>query len=287
MVGQKAPVIATIDALRKTQKRKIASLESSVVDAKAVDDLRRRGEMVLGYQHGIEPGQRELVLAEHGLTIALDPALTPVENAQRFFKHYGKARDAALVVPGLLAGTRQELDYLDQLAVHAALASDPQSLAAVREELRELTASPSETAKRAKKQQASKRGRGGPAAKGKPQASPLRVRAADGTEILVGRSAKQNDAVTFGLAAPQDIWLHARQTPGAHVILRAGGRTPRQETLLQAAVLAASHSQARQSTSVPVDYTLVRNVRRIKGARPGLVHYSGETTLLVRPDGTL
>jgi predicted ribosome quality control (RQC) complex YloA/Tae2 family protein len=102
-------------------------------------------------------------------------------------------------------------------------------------------------------------------------------------EILVGRSARQNDAVTFDLAAPQDLWFHARQIPGAHVILRVAGRSPTREALLQAATLAATYSQARGATTVPVDYTLVRNVRRIKGGKPGLVHYSGETTLQVHP----
>jgi predicted ribosome quality control (RQC) complex YloA/Tae2 family protein len=184
-------------------------------------------------------------------------------------------------VPALLDTARQDLDYLEQLAVHAALANDPQSLAAVREELRELSTTPEDAARRAKKlQQRDKRGR---AAKGKPVVSPLRMRAVDGTEILIGRSAKQNDAVTFSMAGPQDIWMHARQIPGAHIILRSGGKTPSQEALLEAATLAATYSQARAATTVPVDYTPVRNVRRIKGGKPGLVHYSGETTLVARP----
>ncbi|MDB5057047.1 MAG: fibronectin/fibrinogen-binding protein [Chloroflexi bacterium] len=284
MAGQRGPVVQAIDALRKTQRRKIASLESSLVDEQTLATMRNRGEMVLAYQHSIEPGQRELAIPEMGLKVALDPELTPLENAQRMFKQYGKARDAGAVVPGLLQAARNELAYLDQLAVHAALANDPQSLAAVREELRELSITPEQAAKKNKKQD--KRGNSGKAnkGKGKPGVSPLRVKAADGTEILVGRSAKQNDAVTFSLAGPQDIWLHARQIPGAHVILKVGGRSPGNETLLEAAVLAATYSQGRTSTTVPVDYTQVRNVRRIKGAKPGLVHYSGETTINVQPN---
>jgi predicted ribosome quality control (RQC) complex YloA/Tae2 family protein len=282
MAGQRSPVVSAIEALRKNLRRKVSSLEASLVDDQALAAMRARGEMVLAYQHSIEPDQRELVVPELDLEISLDPHLTPVENARRLFKQYGKARDAAKIVPSLLEDAQQELDYLDQLAVHAALAGDPQSLAAVREELRELTSTPEDAARRAKKLQ--KQIKSGKAPKGRPAVHPMRVRASDGTEILVGRSARQNDAVTFSLAGPQDIWLHARQIPGAHVILKVGGRAPAPETLLQAAMLAASHSQARASTTIPVDYTLVRNVRRIKGAKPGLVHYSGETTLNVRPE---
>jgi predicted ribosome quality control (RQC) complex YloA/Tae2 family protein len=111
----------------------------------------------------------------------------------------------------------------------------------------------------------------------------MRVHSADGSEILVGRSAAQNDRVTFSLASGSDIWLHAREIPGAHVIIRTGGKPPAPQTLRQAAELAATYSQARGATAVPVDYTFVRHVRRIKGGKPGLVHYSGETTLNVRP----
>jgi predicted ribosome quality control (RQC) complex YloA/Tae2 family protein len=284
LVGQRGPLLGQIEALRKTARRKIASLESSLADPEALRTLRERGEMILAYQHSIEPGQRELSIPELGLAIPLDTALTPLENAQRAFKQYQKGRDGAAVVPGLLEAARHELEYLDQLRVHAAVAADPAALAAVRDDLREAAGQSQDKAKKKGRGQ-DKRGQSGKSGKAKPGVTPLRVRAADGTEILVGRSARQNDTVTFQLANPQDLWLHARQIPGAHVILRTGGRPPSKETLLQAATLAASHSQARASTSVPVDYTAVRNVRRIKGARPGLVHYSGETTINVRPSG--
>ena len=101
--------------------------------------------------------------------------------------------------------------------------------------------------------------------------------------FLIGRSASQNDLLTFSLAGGSDIWLHAREIPGAHVIIKCGGKPPAPATLRQAAELAATYSRARDATSVPVDFTFVRHVRRIKGAGPGLVHYSGETTIMARP----
>ena len=182
----------------------------------------------------------------------------------------------------LLEAARQELAYLDQLAVMPS-AADPALARRGARDLRDWrTPEPSRAEEEAEgKATASRAAR---AAKAQPGPSPLRVKAADGTEILVGRSAKQNEAVTFALAGPQDLWLHARQIPGAHVILRHGGRPPSAgDDLARRRRLAATYSQARTATTVPVDYAPVRNVRRIKGGKPGLVHYSGETTIVVRP----
>jgi predicted ribosome quality control (RQC) complex YloA/Tae2 family protein len=286
LAGQRVPMLTAIEALARNARRKIASLQASLVPKESLAAMRLRGEMLLAYQHALEPGARVFEVPETGLRFPLDPTLTAVENAQRQFKQYSKARDAGRVVPALLDTARQELAYLEQLAVLASLAGDPQSLAAVREELRDLSLSPEEAVRRARKQTRQVR-QGAKPAKANMGAGPLRLRAADGTEILVGRSARQNDALTFTLAGPQDLWLHARQIPGAHVIMRLAGRPAGGDTLLLAAALAAAHSQARGATSVPVDYTLVRNVHRIKGAKPGLVHYSGETTVNVRPDPEL
>jgi predicted ribosome quality control (RQC) complex YloA/Tae2 family protein len=111
----------------------------------------------------------------------------------------------------------------------------------------------------------------------------LRVTSSDGIPILVGRSARQNDAITFGQARPGDLWLHARNVPGAHVIVRGEGRSVPERTVAEAARLAAQHSKARHDTAVDVIVTERRHVRRIPGAPPGLVTVSGERVLRVRP----
>jgi predicted ribosome quality control (RQC) complex YloA/Tae2 family protein len=105
----------------------------------------------------------------------------------------------------------------------------------------------------------------------------------DGFQILIGRSARQNERITFELGAGGDVWLHARGIAGAHVLIKARGREIPESTLRQAAAYAAHHSQARQASRVAVDYTAQRHVRRLKGAPPGLVTYSGEKTLHVEP----
>ncbi len=120
-------------------------------------------------------------------------------------------------------------------------------------------------------------------------ASPLagmgRYTSADGLEILVGRTGRQNDALTFDLARPDDLWLHARGVPGAHVVVRSSGGEVPEGTLQEAAQLAAYFSASRAATTVPVDWTRRRHVRRIREGLPGLVSYTGERTLQVRPQG--
>jgi predicted ribosome quality control (RQC) complex YloA/Tae2 family protein len=113
---------------------------------------------------------------------------------------------------------------------------------------------------------------------------PRRFQSSDGYTILVGTNGTMNDRITFKLAAPDDIWFHARGEPGAHVVLRGASRQPSMEAIQLAANLAARYSRARASGSVPVDHTAVRNVRKIRGAPPGLVRYVNEQTIRGYPD---
>jgi predicted ribosome quality control (RQC) complex YloA/Tae2 family protein len=115
----------------------------------------------------------------------------------------------------------------------------------------------------------------------------LHIQSRDGFTILIGKNSRQNEEVTFHQAAANDIWLHARGVPGAHVIIKAGGRDIPRSTLEQAARLAAYYSQARGSTSVLVDYTLQRHVRHMKGGGPGMVLYEREKTIHAEPEAFL
>ncbi len=107
----------------------------------------------------------------------------------------------------------------------------------------------------------------------------------DGFTLLIGKNSRQNEVVTFHQATANDIWLHARGVPGAHVIIKAAGREIPRSTIEQAAGLAAYYSQARGSTTAPVDYTLQRHVRHMKGGSPGMVFYERERTIYARPEG--
>ncbi len=288
--AQRKPLLAALDAQRERVRHKVTSLRDGLPDPATITALREKGQLLLAYGHTLTPDQSVLHVEDPPLDIAVDPSLSPVENAQAYFRRYTKTRDAAQKVPALLEAAEAERDFLDQARVFVELAHSPSDLAQVRSDLHEAgvpiggAAPVRKPAKQPKNVKGRKQAPTGKSSKANAATQAImRVRSADGTEILVGRSASQNDLVTFSLAGSGDVWLHAREIPGAHVIVKSGGRPPSAATLHQAAELAASYSRGRDATSVPVDYTFVRYVRRIKGAGPGLVHYSGETTLMVRP----
>jgi predicted ribosome quality control (RQC) complex YloA/Tae2 family protein len=255
---------------RERVRRKQESLERSRVSQAQVDELRLKGEMILAYAHRVKPGQRELAAPvgadEPPLLIELDPTLSPVENAQRYFGRYKKAKSAADEIPVLLQQAEWERRYLDQLETDL-------DLAANRPEIQEVEASLVKAGYIREKRRRRKV---------KPS-EPLAVTSADGLLILVGKNSRQNEEVTFQRAAPNDLWLHVRGVPGAHVIVKTGGREVPEDTLRQAAQLAATYSKARGSARVDVDYTERRYVRAIKGAGPGLVTYTQEKTIRVVP----
>jgi predicted ribosome quality control (RQC) complex YloA/Tae2 family protein len=277
MVGEDAYAAAkrkareAIVRARERVRRKREALERSRVSQAQVEELRRQGEMILAYAHRIEPGQRELAAPiepdQPPLLIELDPSLSAVENAQRCFEKYKKAKSAAEEIPALLWRAELEMRYLDQLETDL-------DLAANRPEIREVEASLVEAGYIKEKRRRRKVKR----------SQPLEVNSPDGLLILVGKNSRQNHEVTFRRAAPNDLWLHVRGAPGAHVIVKAGGREVPEATLRQAAQLAAYYSQARGSTHVDVAYTERRYVRPIKGAGPGLVTYAQEKTIRVAPE---
>jgi len=276
MVGRDAYAAArqgTREAIlraRERVRRRQEALERSRVSQAQVEELHRKGEMILAYAHHIKPGQRELTASigpdEPPVLIELDPRLSPVENAQHYFKRYKKAKSGAGEIPALLQRAELEMRYLDQLETDL-------DLAANRPEIREVEACLAEAGYIKEERRRPKAGR----------SQPLAVNSKDGLLILVGRNSHQNEEVTIRQATPHDLWLHVRGAPGAHVIVKSGRQEVPEATLRQAAQLAAYYSQARGSTYVAVDYTERRYVRRIKGAGPGLVTYTQEKTIMVAP----
>jgi predicted ribosome quality control (RQC) complex YloA/Tae2 family protein len=263
----KANVQALLDAARRRVEGRHQALQRQSVSREELDRLRTCGEMTLAYAHAVQPGDSRLEaqvdLEGPPLVIDLDPNLTAVENAQSYFARYEKAKAAAAEIPALLRRAGLELAYLDQLALDLALATNRPDIDDVRTALVEAGYAP-----RPK----------GP----KPQrGQPLRVVAEEGMIILVGRSARQNHEITFRRAGPDDLWLHAVDVPGSHVIVLSGGRAVPEGVLRRAAKLAAHHSAARGEAGVLVAYTRRRYVRPIRGGRPGMVTYRREETIRV------
>lgn len=256
-------LLARLGEIRARYERQREALARELKRAAAVDRLRWEGEMIYGYLHTIEPGQRSLEV--DGRTISLDPSKTPVENAQAKFREYDKAKGASAGVPARMAETEAQLGYVDEMLLMVELADSFEVIAAIERELAEQGVL----------------GARGERPKG-PKGTPLRVQSSEGATILVGRSAGQNEQVTFREAQPHDLWLHARDVPGAHVVVRADSLVG-DATVAEAAGLAAYFSKARHSTAVEVSVTERRNVRKVPGGPPGLVTIRGEHTLRVPP----
>lgn len=253
-----------LDARDRVQRQRDA-LGRELERANALERLRWEGEMIFGYMHAIEPGQRTLEV--EGQAIKLDPNQTPVENAQRRFRDYDKAKGALAGVPERVAATDAQLAYLDETLALLDLADGYDAIGAIEREVEEQGVIKSSG------------GRG--KARG-PRSAPLRLRSSDGLTIVVGRSAGQNEETTWKIARSDDPWLHVRDMPGAHVVVLAEGDVPDQ-TILEAAGLAAYFSGARGSTSADVILTLRRHLRKIPGGAPGLVSFRHERALRVAP----
>ncbi len=255
---------------RRKEKKQRAELE----ETNKAEELRRMGELIYMNLHNIPPKSSSMevddVFAETGkIIITLDPGISPSQNAQRYFKKYRKARKGAKEISRQLKTTRREIAYLESV-LYALEEADLDSLREIREELAEAGYIPAE--------QPGLRGRQRQAAK------PLALASSSGETIFVGRNNRQNDELTQHLAAKTDYWLHAKNIPGAHVIIRSSN--PHEKTLEEAAMLAAHFSRASRSSNVPIDYTLVKNLKKIPGGRPGMVTYSHYKTIFITPDPT-
>jgi predicted ribosome quality control (RQC) complex YloA/Tae2 family protein len=200
-----------------------------------------------------------------GKVIRLDPSKTPVENAKARFREYDKAKGALAGVPERLASTEQHLAYLEETLALLELADSFEAISTIERELLEQGL----LARRSSQPKG-------------PRSGPLRLRSSEGVPILVGRSAGQNELVTFEYAQNEDLWLHARGVPGAHVVVRADGPVG-DATLLEAAGLAAYFSKARNSTSTEVSLCRRRDVRKVPGGPPGLVTIRNERSIRVSP----
>ncbi|SRR5579884_379840 len=268
--ASRARVGGLVERRRGEVTARIDSLQRGLQSAAEADDLRRRGDLVMGYQYSIEPQSAALTLPDTGETIPLEPDRSPVENAERYYRRYRKAREAARQVPQLLEKAKHDAAFVEELATYVDLAETPMDLERIQAEL-EVAFGARPTSGRKTRREPGR---------------PLSVRLPDGLQILVGRSARQNEEVTFRLAGRADLWFHARDVPGAHVVLKGSvGRELARDALAvqDAAALAAYYSKARSERLVDVHMTRVRDVHRVAGGPPGQVTLRRSETVRVAP----
>lgn len=252
-------------------KTKMTKLEKEEKAAGKLDTFQLYGELLTANSYAIEKGQKEATVDnyyEQGtmITIPLDPQKTAIDNAQRYFSRYSKAKNALVMIAEQLDIAKDDIEYFEMVKQQVLQAS-PDDIAEIREELSELGLM---KARGKNKRQKVK--------KPKPEI----YHSSTGIKISVGKNNKQNDYLTFKMASRHDIWLHTKDIPGSHVVIHSD--TPDETTLDEAAILAAYFSKARESSSVPVDYTEVKQVKKPNGAKPGFVIYFEQKTLFVTPD---
>ncbi len=257
------------------QKRKLAALTAELADANACDQLRLYADILMAHLYQSLPTRCEQIILPNIYSITegdtaiipLDPSLSVLENAQAYYGKYNKLKRAQDLLAEQLSHCRQEIAYLESIQVALADTSLQAELAEIKQEL---------TQAGYVKPTAKRRSPTAPTA-------PLQVASSNGAIILIGKNNRQNDALTCKQARPDDLWFHAKDIPGSHVILRTETVPPPEQIIREAAQLAAYFSKARQSANVPVDFTKRRHVKKPAGAKPGFVIYDHQKTLYVTP----
>lgn len=257
--------------LAERARKKQGIYQQKLLECKDMDKYQIYGELLTANLYACKRGQKSISVQNYYsenaemLEIPLDVRISPQANAQKFFKQYRKLKTASRLLDAQIGENDQELAYLESLLTSLDNCQSTADIEEIRQELVE---------------------QGYLRAKAKPQkvqpSAPLRFVAPDGTEILVGRNNKQNDLLTLRIAQPDELWLHVKGIAGSHVIVRS--QSPCEQTLNLALQLAAYHSKARNSANVAVDATQVKNVKKPRKAKPGMVIYETYSTYYTTPE---
>ncbi|HMA60517.1 MAG TPA: NFACT RNA binding domain-containing protein [Halanaerobiales bacterium] len=259
----------------KKNNKKQSEFREDLKKNKNYELFKQKGELIKANLHQIEKGQKEISLTNYydsnqkEITIDLDPKKAPIDNAQKYFKKYQKAKKSLKHLKRQIGKLRHEEKYLNQVLFNIDDAINLDELKEIEAELRE------EGYIKKQKQKNDKRNK---------EIKPYKYTTEDNYQVLIGRNNKQNDKLTKYIANEGDIWLHTKKIAGSHVIIRNhNNKEVPESTIIEAARLAAYFSKAKESTNVPIDYTPVENVNKPKGAKPGLVYYDNYNTVYVDP----
>ena len=268
----------TLRTLRDRQARKLTGQREEYDRTENREAVRKQAELITANMYRIKKGDRLIECEDYYepespmTSIQLDPLKTPQQNAAALYKEYAKLKAAREHLSLLISQGEKELDYLNSVLELLETAESEKDISDIRRELTQTGY--------LRKQKNTK------ADKGKAQA-PLKFVSDSGFEILAGRSNLQNDELTTKLGRRTDYWLHTQRVHGSHVIIRCEGEAPDEETISQAAAIAAYYSGARDGGKTPVDYTMLRFVRKPSGALPGKVIYTDYSTVMAQSDEAL
>ena len=264
----------TISNLCQRLTRKIAIQEKELIATYDRERLRQLGDILTANIHRIQKGQTVIACEDFYdenmalIDIPLSPILSPQQNAAKFYKDYSRMKNAEKELTRQIALGKEELHYLQSVLDELGRAASEQELEEIRRELQETGYVKADTGKRKMKQS---------------KLAPMRFESTDGYPIYVGRNNKQNDELTFRMARKDDLWLHASKVHGSHVIIACAGTTPPDNTITQAAQLAAYYAETGSGQNIAVDMTPVKQVKKIPNGKPGMVIYHSYKTVIANP----
>lgn len=253
---------------------KLNKQEKELIESENAEIYKIKGELITSYIYMIEKGIKSVEVANFydpeykNITISLNPNFTPSENAQKYFKKYNKMKTAKKEITSQIEITKEEINYLENIILSIENCENLAELMDIREELSKVGYL---RAKNNSKKET------------KLTTKPHEFISSNGFKILVGKNNKQNDNLTLKIASNEDIWMHTKNIPGSHVIIKTEGKEVPDETIFEGAMLAAFFSKSKMSSQVPVDYTKKKNVKKPNGSKPGMVIYETNSTIYVTP----
>ena len=264
----------TVTNLCQRLSRKIAIQEKELVATYDRERLRQLGDILTANIHRIQKGQTKIACEDFYdenmalVEIPLSPILSPQQNAAKFYKDYSRMKNAEKELTRQISLAKEELDYLQSVLDELNRAGSERELEEIRRELQDGGYIKADSARKKAKQ-------------GK--LPPMRFESTDGYPIYVGRNNQQNDELTFRMARKDDLWLHASKVHGSHVIIACAGLTPPDNTITQAAQLAAYYAETGTGQNIAVDMTPVKQVKKIPNGKPGMVIYHSYKTVIANP----
>jgi len=268
----------TVQNLCTRLTRKLAIQEKELEATYDRERLRQLGDIVTANIHRIVKGQTLIQCEDFydeemkRIDIPISPILSPQQNAAKFYKDYARMKNAEKELTKQIELGETELHYLKSVLEELNRAQTDAELEEIKRELQEVGYIRAEAGRKKVKQA---------------KLQPMRFESTDGYPIYVGRNNRQNDELTFKLARKDDIWCHASKVHGSHVIISCGGTTPPDDTITQAAQLAAYYSETTGGQNIPVDVTSVKQVKKILGGKPGMVIYHTYKTVIANPYGEI
>lgn len=259
---------------------KLHKQEEELIESENADIFKVKGELITSYIYMVEKGMESVEVSNFydpeykSITISLNKNLTPSENAQKYFKKYSKMKTAKKELAHQMEITNDEINYLENIILSIENCENLAELLDIREELSKVGYLKIK-GKNNKKVNTNK--------ESKLTTKPHEFISSDGFKILVGKNNKQNDHLTLKIADNNDIWLHTKNIPGSHVIIKTDGKEVSDDAIFEGAMLAAYFSKSKMSAQVPVDYTKKKNIKKPNGAKPGMVIYETNSTVYVTP----